>query len=100
MVTPTHSPSQLQGASRTTGGILRGRADGNVFNWADGPDFPPVKEVPVGGKVHVYTSHVNPMTETPQMSLTHEVTSSLTSILSNLAELFSPIRSKLLNSAF
>ena len=42
------------GASQTTGGILCGRAYGNVFNHADGPDS--VFVGPCTGKVFVYQS--------------------------------------------
>ena len=89
MASPPISP---QGASRMTGGILRGRAHGNVFNHADGGD-----EIHVGprkGKVFVYQSPRDPMAHKPDMSITSEVTPQLKPILKSLARRFSPVRSE------
>ena len=40
-----------QGASRTTGGIFRGKATGSHFNWGDGPQFmddgPQLRPIPM-----------------------------------------------------
>ncbi len=36
MASPPCSPPCLHGASHTTGGILHGRALGNIFNFGDG----------------------------------------------------------------
>jgi hypothetical protein len=47
-------PISANGASRTTGGILHGRAHGNVFNHADGAD--PIHIAPHVEKVYVYQS--------------------------------------------
>lgn len=97
MASPDNSPQQnLQGASRTTGGILRGRAAGNAFNFADAPDFAPPSMTPVMGKLHLYSSRVNPMSAPPDMSLNHEVSPTLAPILQDLGERFSPVRSELL----
>ncbi|KAF8221570.1 hypothetical protein L208DRAFT_1327243 [Tricholoma matsutake] len=38
MVSSPHSPPGRHGASRTTGGILRGHALGNVYNFGDHMD--------------------------------------------------------------
>lgn len=94
MVSPPVSPPRiaLQGASRMTGGILRGRAYGNVFNHADGEDeicFEPRK-----GKVLVYHLPRDPMTHKSDMSITSEVTSQLKPVLKTLARKYSPVRSK------
>lgn len=59
MASPSTSPSRnLQGASCITGGILRGRALGNTFNFADTKVKD--KEGPIIGKVLIYTKHVIP----------------------------------------
>ena len=93
MTSPLNSPERdLQGASRITGGVMRHRADGNVFNFADA-DVISNARTPVTGKIHLYTSPVNPTTNQPNMSLNHAVVPALTPILSDLAERFSPVRS-------
>jgi hypothetical protein len=86
------SPPRLQGASRTTGGILRGRALGNVYNFADHTDVV-AQQGKVIGKVHVYTTHGNPDESKPYMMLKHEVTHRLTPILKKLGNQYSPIKS-------
>ena len=55
MASPPNSPPHhsLQGASRTTGGVLRGRAHGNIFNHADPGDVM-TGLGPRKGKVHIY----------------------------------------------
>jgi hypothetical protein len=86
-------PLDLQGASRTIGGVLRGRALGNFLNHAD-------KETNVDesgmsllqGKVLFYTDRREGAK--PSMSLKHEVTPKLSMVLTKLARSFSPIRSK------
>ena len=84
--------SILQGASRTTGGVLRGLALGNVFNHADGEDK--VYVGPRKGKVLVYHSPKDPMNHKPDMSITSEVTPQLKPVLKSLARKYSPVRSK------
>ena len=86
---------ELGGASRVTGGILRGRAYGNIYNHADA-------EMVFGsesriGKVHIYTSRVDPTLVKPDMVLKHKVTPELKPILTALARGYSPVRSKLFN---
>ena len=95
MGSPGASPSHgLQGASRVTGGFMRGRAQGNFFNFADASDNLPSQSTPVTGKVHLYFSDVDPTTTRPNMSLTHELTADLAPVLTSLGELLSPIHSK------
>lgn len=81
MKSPSISP--LQGASRTTGGIFRGRALGNVFNFADADVED--KEGPVMGKVRIYTEHVIPTQVSPFTSVTVKVTRQLGLILKKVA---------------
>jgi hypothetical protein len=94
MASPPASPPRnvLQGASRTTGGVLRGRALGNVFNHADGGDN--IYVGPRKGKVLVYQSPKDPMNQKPDMSITSEVTPRLKPVLKSLARKYSPVRSK------
>ena len=97
MASPTPPPisysrDALQGASRMTGGILRGRALGNVFNHADGEDQ--VHLVPRKGKVLVFQSPRDPMTNKPDMSIMSEVSPRLKPVLKTLARKYSPVRSK------
>lgn len=94
MASPPVSPPRhaLQGASQMTGGVLRGRAYGNVFNHADGEDETYVG--PRKGKVFVYQSPRDPTTHKPDMSITSEVTSQLKPVLKTLARKYSPVRSK------
>ena len=85
MASPPVSPPRiaLQGASRMTGGVLRGRAYGNVFNHADGEDNTHIG--PRMGKVLVYQSPKDPSTHKPDMSITSEVTSQLKPVLKKVA---------------
>ena len=82
----------LQGASRTTGGILRGRALGNVFNFADATPTED-QDGPMMGKVFIYKDHGVPSQTTPFMFLKHEVTRHLAPILQKLATRY-PIMSR------
>ena len=57
-----HSPPRLEGASRVTGGIIRGRAAGNAFQFADHSPGVKVESV-VGFKkaaVRLYTTTADP----------------------------------------
>lgn len=95
MASPGNSPAHtLQGASRTTGGLLRGHALGNTANLADFHDIEPISFMPVQpapGRVRVYQSRD---ATKPAMTLRHEVTSTLHPVLSTLAGRYSPVRSK------
>ena len=94
MPSPPVSPSRnaLQGASRTTGGVLHGQAYGNIFNHADGDGE--VHIAPRKGKVLIYQSPRDPTTNTPDMSIMSEVTPHLKPVLKNLSQKFLPVRSK------
>ena len=93
MNSPPTSPPRF-GASRATGGILRGRAYGNVFNHADAAEMKFDLE-PRMGKVQVYMARVDPSLTKPDMVLKHKVTHKLKPILKALARGYSPVRSKL-----
>jgi hypothetical protein len=99
-LTPLHisrdqSPSPLDseryGASRTTGGVFGGRAVGNAPNWGDMEVDGEVRQQTIG-KVLLYTSQERDAH--PAMTIKHQTTSELPSILDKLAQKFSPIRSK------
>jgi hypothetical protein len=66
MHSPETSPKRyLQGASRTSGGIVRGHAHGNVFNFADiadGLEQGPGLGMASKGRVYIYSSPLNPTT--------------------------------------
>jgi len=83
----------LQGSSRTTGGIFRGRALGSAFNFADADrmDLDPVNYTKTG-KVLLYTSRDHGAR--PAMTISHDTVGDLPPVLEKLARKFSPIRSK------
>jgi uncharacterized protein YjbI with pentapeptide repeats len=88
----TPSPDN-QGASRTTGGILRHRAKENTFSFGDDEDNPlgPAR-TKIIGRVVVYDSRL--AGAEPSFSLKQEVTPSLMQVLLRLGEKQSPIRSR------
>jgi hypothetical protein len=86
------SPSPApQGASRTVGGHLRGRASGNAPNFGDaavdGPVIPPLI-----GRVILYDNRAPDAV--PVFAIKQPVATDLKSVLSSLAMKFSPVRSK------
>ena len=87
--TPSPKP---QGASRTDGGIIRGRANGNVFNFSDvEKDLVPDQTQPrVVGRVLVYDDQKS---DEPCFSVKQEVTDNLKVILTCLGDRHSPVRS-------
>lgn len=94
MASPPNSPHNLQGASRTTGGIFRGRALGNVFNHADAFDIMDYGKLDQKGIVQVYTSHTD---SKPLMTMKHTMTTTLAPILKSLSRCYSPVSSELLH---
>ncbi|KAF8229151.1 hypothetical protein L208DRAFT_1288055, partial [Tricholoma matsutake] len=95
MASPPGTPSrhELQGASRITGGILRGHAQGNVYNIADRIEYEGDIS-PTTGKVFVFWSHGNPDTSEPYMTLSHHVTPTLGPVLKKLGIQYSPVSKK------
>ncbi len=88
------SPTPLHGASTTTKGILRGRAQGNIFNMADAE-----KPVDTGigglfGKINVYNAGDDPSTVKPQMVIKTEVDNHVAPVLTEVGELHTPPKSK------
>ena len=88
-LTPSPKP---QGASRTEGGIIRGRAMGNVFNFGDADEDlrPEQTRSKIIGCVLVYDDRSS---DNPWFSMKHEVTPNLKDVLTHLSEKHSPIRS-------
>lgn len=97
---PSNSPSrsgspdlELQGASRTTGGFIRGKAIGNNYNFGDkidsDMDFENANK-PVHGKVLLYTNRTKGAD--PEMSMKLQVTTQLGSVLESVAKKYSPIK--------
>ena len=84
--------SDLQGASRITGGFARGHAHGNVFNFADTIDLPSNSpEIFRKGKVLLYTTSGDVEDTKPKLSLKHNVSPTLGPILLTLKKRYSQI---------
>jgi len=97
---PPLSRHELQGASRTTGGVLRGRAYGNNPNIADLAD-PDESLIPIIGKIYLYITANDPIawdftTMKHHFVIKTNVTSSLAKILMEIGDRHSPVRSKFL----
>ena len=97
MHSPT-TPPHPHGSSRMTDGVFRGRALGNKVNAAD---FKDVKDVlhPIPGKVYVYSSNQDPASLSiesmkPSAFIKYIVMTSIESVLTKVAEKYSPIRSE------
>src|SRR5258708_18064717 len=88
------SPPPLHGSSSTTRGILRGRAQGNVFNLADAEKPLEAQIGAVIGKVKVYRPGEDPSTVKPQMVIKAEVSQNIAPVLTDVGELYSPVKSK------
>jgi hypothetical protein len=86
-------PPALHGSSRTTGGSTRGRATGNVFNFADAGDENLDTLVLRTGKVHIYNSPVDPIEVKPFRILKVDVQFSMAPVLKSIAAKWSPIES-------
>jgi hypothetical protein len=88
----------LQGSSCISGGILRGRALGNVFNNADADLSSGYAFEHRTGRVQIYTAQADPTIVKPDMELKHEVTPRLAKVLQVLARKYSPVRSMVFSS--
>ena len=88
-LTPSPKP---QGASRTEGGIFRGCAMGNVFNFGDADEHPMPDQTrsKIMGCVLVYDDRSS---DDPWFTMKHEVTPNLKDVLTHLSEKHSPIQS-------
>lgn len=87
------SPPPLHGASRTTGGVFRGRAQGNVLNIADAEKH--TEDIgPLVGNVKVYRVGDDPQAGKAQTVFKAAVSKDIAPILRELSELYSPIKSE------
>ena len=86
----------LQGSSRITGGLFRGRAQGNVFNIGDSRDVLGT-DSPILGKLKVFNAGEDPSSKQPQMTVKVKVSGTLAPVLGELGKRFSPVKSKILN---
>lgn len=91
--------SNLQGASRTTGGIFRGKAHGNMFNIGDAKEVFEVDR-PKVGKLKVFKAGQDPSSNKPHMTLNVKVGANLAPVLNELAIHFSPVKSKQVQLVF
>jgi hypothetical protein len=90
------SPTPLHGSSSTTGGVLRGRAYGNIFNVADAEKAVETGTIgPVIGRVKIFNPGEDPSSVKPQMVLKAEVCQTMAPVLTDLGELYSPVKSEL-----
>jgi hypothetical protein len=85
--------SDLQGASRTIGGVFRGRAHGNMFNLGDSEEVSESNR-PMMGKLKVFGAGQDPSANKPQMALRVKIAGSLAPVLGQLAKRYSPVESK------
>jgi len=97
MNSPPPSQFELQGSSRTTGGIFQGQTHGNNLNQAD---FAEEEDslIPIVGKVYLYiitqdSAEWNLATMNHQV-IKLEVTNSLRGVLKEIADRHSPVRCK------
>jgi len=84
----------LQGASRTSGGIIRGKALGNVLSLADAPEVLSEKVKPVKGEVRIFTSLADPTHLKPVLVAKINTTTSLIETLNQMRKKYLPIASK------
>jgi len=97
MNSPPPSQFELQGSSRMTGGIFRGRAYGNNLNQADFAEEEDAL-IPIVGKVYLYitaqdSAEWNLATMNRQV-IKLEVTNSLRAVLEEIGDRHSPVRRK------
>ena len=87
------SPPPLHGSSSTTKGILHGKAKGNVFNVGDAEKPMESGLGSVFGKLKIYRSGEDPSTSKPDMVLKAEINQTIAPVLTDLGELYSPVKS-------
>jgi hypothetical protein len=75
----------LQGSSRTTGGIIRGKALGNLFNLGDTQDLP-MQTASGRGIVKVHYTLVKDPGNSPKMIIKMGVCTTLASVLRMLGK--------------
>lgn len=83
------------GSSSTTKGVLRGRAEGNVFNLADAEKTKEIEIGPLLGIVKVHQLGESPSSTRPQMVIKVEVNQTMGPLLTDLGDKYSPISREL-----
>ena len=99
MASPTTIPAE--GSSRSTGGLLRGKAIGNVVNFANMQDIAAAEPIDtsVKGTVKVYTSDIEPSeldfaNMKPITKVTIKINTNLGPVLAEVANRYPAIKSK------
>lgn len=109
MASPPKMKIPAYSSSRSTGGVIRGKAHGNTFNMGDADavwdninmfsDNPAEKPVP--GKIHTYVSDLNPsevdISQSSFVTKVHDINNCQTvqDIVQRSSQDYSPIRRKL-----
>src|SRR6267378_4156178 len=100
MTSPQNSPPKLHGASRTSGGIFRGHATGNVLNAADFLNTDNDEYIgPVRGQINIYLSEDDPARLSPdsltayaRLSYDYAAKTPIAPVLERVARRYSPVR--------
>src|SRR6267143_2016294 len=100
MTSPQNSPPKLHGASRTSGGIFRGHATGNVLNAADFLNTDNDEYIgPVHGQINIYLSEDDPARLSPdsltayaRLSYDYAAKTPIAPVLERVARRYSPVR--------
>ena len=87
--------SPLQGASHTSGGVIRGRALGNVLSHADAPEILTENVKSVKGEIRVFTSLVDPTKYKPVFIVKVYPNPSLSQVLKHMKKKYKELKSKL-----
>src|SRR6266550_1945900 len=88
------SPPPLEGASHTTGGILRGKAAGNVFNHGDSAEIYQ-EPIVVKGLLKIYTALVESASQVkPTMVLKINVFTTMAPLLKKLSDHYPTVKCK------
>ena len=110
MLSPPKTKIPAYGSSRSSGGVIRGKAHGNTFNmgdvnavWDDMNVFSDnPAEKPVQGKIHTYVSDLNPseidISQSSFITKVHDINKwqTIQEIIRRSSEDYSPIHCKLL----
>ena len=83
--------SPLQGASCTSGGVIRGKASGNVLSHADAPEILEQKIKSVKGEVRLFTSLVDPTNLKPVLIVKTNIDTNLALVLKQMRKKYLPI---------
>jgi hypothetical protein len=87
--------SSLQGASCTSGGVIRGKALGNVLSHEDAPEVFAEQVKSVKGEIRVFTSLVDPINLKPVFIVKVYPDPSLVQVLKQMGKKYKQLESKL-----